>query len=155
MSEKDLQGVINLAIRKEEEAYEFYVDLKDLVEGKEAKETMGYLAAEEKKHKAFLVSYRDSGVSPDKLRLTTVVDYHVTEHLEQPSPSGKTTLQEAYLIAAHRELHSYNFYTALADIHPQGSARDLLIAMANEEMKHKEKVEYLYTNTAFPQTEGG
>jgi hypothetical protein len=27
--------------------------------------------------------------------------------------------------------------------------------MANEEMKHKEKVEYLYTNTAFPQTEGG
>jgi len=27
--------------------------------------------------------------------------------------------------------------------------------MANEEMKHKEKMEYLYTNTAFAQTEGG
>jgi hypothetical protein len=27
--------------------------------------------------------------------------------------------------------------------------------MANEELKHKEKMEYLYTNTAFPQTAGG
>ena len=27
--------------------------------------------------------------------------------------------------------------------------------MANEEKKHKEKVEYLYSNTAFPQTDGG
>jgi len=27
--------------------------------------------------------------------------------------------------------------------------------MANEELKHKEKMEYLYANTAFPQTSGG
>jgi hypothetical protein len=27
--------------------------------------------------------------------------------------------------------------------------------MANEELKHKEKVEYLYSNAAFPQTDGG
>jgi len=27
--------------------------------------------------------------------------------------------------------------------------------MANEEMKHKEKMEYLYSNTAFAQTAGG
>jgi hypothetical protein len=27
--------------------------------------------------------------------------------------------------------------------------------MANQELKHKEKVEYLYSNTAFPQTAGG
>jgi hypothetical protein len=27
--------------------------------------------------------------------------------------------------------------------------------MANEELKHKEKMEYLYANTAFPQTAGG
>ncbi len=31
----------------------------------------------------------------------------------------------------------------------------MLLKMANEEMKHKEKVEYLYANTAFPQTQGG
>jgi rubrerythrin len=33
--------------------------------------------------------------------------------------------------------------------------KELLLRMANEEMRHKEKMEYLYTNTAFAQTEGG
>jgi rubrerythrin len=40
-------------------------------------------------------------------------------------------------------------------MHPQGEVREILLRMANEEMKHKEKVEYLYTNAAFPQTAGG
>ncbi len=31
----------------------------------------------------------------------------------------------------------------------------MLLKMADQEMKHKEKVEYLYSNTAFPQTSGG
>jgi rubrerythrin len=31
----------------------------------------------------------------------------------------------------------------------------LLEKMAQEELRHKEKVEYLYANTAFPQTSGG
>ena len=35
------------------------------------------------------------------------------------------------------------------------SSLDMLLRMANEEKRHKEKVEYLYTNTAFPQTDGG
>jgi rubrerythrin len=43
----------------------------------------------------------------------------------------------------------------LADLHPDGSLKIILLRMANEEKKHKEKVEYLYSNTAFPQTDGG
>jgi len=43
----------------------------------------------------------------------------------------------------------------LAKQHPAGDARDMLLKMANEELKHKEKMEYLYTNTTFPQTSGG
>jgi len=58
-------------------------------------------------------------------------------------------------VAAERELKAYNFYTKLAEIHPEGEARDILTRMANEELKHKEKMEYLYDNTVFAQTEGG
>ena len=32
---------------------------------------------------------------------------------------------------------------------------EMLSRMANEELKHKEKMEYLYANAAFPQTAGG
>jgi hypothetical protein len=31
----------------------------------------------------------------------------------------------------------------------------MLLRMADQELKHKEKVEYLYANTAFTQTAGG
>ena len=40
-------------------------------------------------------------------------------------------------------------------LHTDGEARTMLLKMANEELKHKEKMEYLYSNTAFPQTSGG
>jgi rubrerythrin len=47
------------------------------------------------------------------------------------------------------------FYTELAHLHADGDLREMLLKMANEELKHKEKMEYLYANTAFPQTSGG
>jgi rubrerythrin len=43
----------------------------------------------------------------------------------------------------------------LANLHTEGELREILFKMANEELKHKEKMEYLYANTAFPQTSGG
>jgi rubrerythrin len=63
--------------------------------------------------------------------------------------------KDVYLVAAFREQHSHDFYKGLADLHPAGEVKDLLNRMAKEELKHKEKVEYLYVNTAFPQLAGG
>ena len=62
---------------------------------------------------------------------------------------------EVYLVAAHREWNSYIFYKSLAALQPAGEVQEMLLRMANQELKHKEKVEYLYSNTTFPQTAGG
>jgi rubrerythrin len=43
----------------------------------------------------------------------------------------------------------------MASLHPDGEIKQMLLKMASQEMKHKEKVEYLYSNTAFVQTAGG
>jgi len=43
----------------------------------------------------------------------------------------------------------------LANLHADSEIREMLLKMANQELKHKEKMEYLYANTAFPQTSGG
>ncbi len=155
MENKELQSVIELAIKKEEEAYDFYMDLASMVSATEVKEAMKFLALEEEKHKKFLIEYRDNEGQSKGLRMTAVVDYKIAEHLDKPDPSKTAESKDAYLLAAHRELNAYNFYRALADIHPEGIVRDTLLRMANEELKHKEKVEYLYSNAAFPQTAGG
>jgi rubrerythrin len=125
------------------------------VDESNVKDTLNFLAEEEKKHKEFLVNYRDGKFGSASLRMSDVVDYKIAQHLEKPDIDKNINSIDAYLIAAHRELNSYNFYKNLSEIQPEGEVKDMLMKMANEELKHKEKVEYLYSNTAFPQTAGG
>lgn len=155
MPTKDLSAVLEMAINKEIEAQAFYMDLQSRVTDAEAKQALQFMAGEEKKHEEFLVKYKTSGMGPESLKQSQVVEYKIAEHLEKPDISGKMDSTDVYLVAAHRELNSYNFYKELAGMHPKGEVRDMLMKMAHEELKHKEKVEYLYSNTAFTQTAGG
>jgi rubrerythrin len=75
--------------------------------------------------------------------------------MDQPEARKDLTTKEVYLIAAGKELNAHNFYKSLASMHPEGAVHDMLLRMAEQELKHKEKVEYLYANTAFTQTAGG
>ena len=155
MADKQLEEVITIAIQREEEAIAFYQNIFSRVQDETAKDTLAFLAGEEKKHKEFLVNYRAGKYKAAALRMTVAVDYKIAEHLEKPDPAANLKSKDAYLVAAHRELASYNFYTALAALHPDGELKQLLVKIASEELRHKEKVEYLFANTAFPQTDGG
>jgi rubrerythrin len=155
MEEKKIAAVIDMAIEREEEAFAFYQNLYRKVEDPQAKETLQFLSNEERKHKEFLENYRQGGMGVEGLRMTDVVDYKIAEHLSKPDIQKNMETKDIYLVAAHRELNSFNFYQSLANMHPDGKAKSIFLRMANEEKKHKEKVEYLYSNTAFPQTSGG
>ena len=152
---KTIADVIDLAIQREEEAYDFYMDIYAKVQDAGVRDTVEFIAGEEKKHKAFLVGYRAGNYGSDALRMADVVEYRVAEYLEEPEISKDSSREEIYLVAAHREKRSHLFYTELANMHADGELKTMLLKMANEELKHKEKMEYLYTNTAFPQTSGG
>jgi rubrerythrin len=153
--DKKLKEIIELAIRREEQAYEFYMNIHDTVADSSVRDTVEFIAAEEKKHKAFLVDYREGKYGSRALRMSEVIDYKIAEHLEEPEIAEDSSRETIYLIASHRENRSHQFYTGLARLHPEGEIKDMLLKMAHEELKHKEKMEYLYTNTAFPQTSGG
>lgn len=147
--------ILEMAIGREEEAYEFYMDIFNKVADASVKDTVEFIAGEEKKHKAFLVSYRDGKYGADALRMADVVDYKVAEYLDEPEVASDSLREDIYLIASHREARSHLFYSELADMHADGELKTMLLRMSNEELKHKEKMEYLYANTAFPQTSGG
>ena len=90
------------------------------------------------------------------MRLTDVIYYKIAEYLEEPEPGEGMQRESVFLIASHRELRSYQFYSQLAELYDPGeTVREVLLRIANEELKHKEKMEYLYANAAFPQTDGG
>ena len=155
-----VEKVLRIAIRKEVEAREFYIDLAKQVDDAGTKETLGFLADEEQKHKEFLEDYLNGNLAEGTLQLNEVVDYKIVEHLEeepeaQEDLEGPLTPKKAFLVAAKKEDSAHAFYTDLSYMHPAGPVRDLLMKMANEELRHKEKMEYLYANTAFAQTAGG
>lgn len=155
MKELKLSEVLEKAIQREEEAYLFYMDILEKIEDESVRETIEWIANEEKKHKAFLINYREGRYGPDSLRMSDVVDYKIAEYQEEPEITRAMHSEDVYLVASHREARSHQFYSKLAQLHPRGETREMLLKMANEELKHKEKMEYLYANTAFPQTAGG
>ncbi len=152
---KRVSDIIAIAIKREEEAYDFYLDIHAKVADPSLRQTLEFIAGEEKKHKAFLVSYRDGNLGTKALKMSDFIDYKVSEYLEEPDIDGELKPEDVYLVASHRELRSFHFYTELANLHADGEIKEMLLKMANEELKHKEKMEYLYANAAFPQTSGG
>ncbi len=153
--DKRVSDILEIAIKREEDAYEFYMDIFSKVVDPGVQDTLTFIAGEEKKHKAFLVKYRDGHFGDKGLKMSEVVDYKIAEYLEEPEITEKSKPEDIYLVASHREFRSHHFYTELANLHADDKLREMLLKMANEELKHKEKMEYLYANTAFPQTSGG
>jgi len=152
---KTVAEILDMAIQREVVAYDFYMDIYHKVDDASVKDTVEFIAREEKKHKAFLVSYKEGKYGTDSLRMADVVEYKLAEYLEEPEISKTSSSEEVYLVAAHREGRSYEFYSELANMHNDSKLKTMLQKMANEELLHKEKMEYLYSNAAFTQTSGG
>ncbi len=144
----ELRALIEYAITQEELSHEFYRRMADLVSHQDTKETLQFLAKEELDHKAFL----QRCLTPTGCSLAgQAQDTHLAEILQTPAITDDLTPQEALVIAAKREDGAYRFYQRLASLQPPGEARDFLERMAQMELGHKEKVEYLYNNVAFPE----
>jgi rubrerythrin len=146
---------IDLAIQREVEAYDFYMDLYNRVSDSTAKEALKWIAGEEKKHEEFLRNYKEGKITSGTAKISEVDDHKIAEHVSAPEVKPQMDSKEVYLIAAHRELAAHTFYTEFAKLQTDSETKNLILKIANEELKHKEKVEYLYSNTAFSQTEGG
>ncbi|MFA5109963.1 MAG: ferritin family protein [Desulfobaccales bacterium] len=144
----ELEAIIKSAIAQEELSHEFYQRLAGLVSHAETKDTLKFLAQEELEHKAFL----QSCFTPQGCKLAGAAqNVHLAEMLAAPAITDDLSPKEALVIAMKREEGSYRFYQTLAELQPPGEIQDFLNKMAKVELQHKEKVEYLYDNAAFPE----
>ena len=64
-------------------------------------------------------------------------------------------MKDVFLLAANKEKSAHDLYTCLSEIHPNGQVKHLLEDLASQELEHKNRLENLYTEVAFPQTDGG
>jgi rubrerythrin len=144
----ELEAIIKNAITQEEVSHEFYHRMANLVSHKDTKETFQFLAQEELEHKAFL----QSCLTPAGCKIVVEAhNVHLAELMQAPEFSEALTPKDAMIIAMKREEGSHQFYQKLAELQPPGEIKDFLQKMAKMELGHKEKMEYLYNNVAFPE----
>lgn len=153
--EMTVEKVLKEAIRKEIAAWLMYNDLGRKMEQEMVREAFRKLAQEEKGHQQLLEQYLRGEIGAGALGGSQPVDYKLAEHLEQPRIYPEMELKDIFSLAAQREKASHDLYLGLAEMHPAGEVRKLLEALAAQELEHKRQVELLYTEVAFPQTDGG
>jgi rubrerythrin len=155
MGKVELDKVLGMAIAEELAAHGLYQELAGKVREQAARDTLLFLARQELAHKDLLMAYREGRLEAKGLGMGEPVDAHLVEMFGTPQWDPGWGLKEIFLAAARKEQISHEFYQELAARHPSGAVRDLLLRLAREELAHKERMEYLYANTAFPQTDGG
>lgn len=150
-----IKAVLGKAIQKEIGSQRLYSKLSQTVKDKASKDVLHELAQQERGHQQLLEQYRRGVFKEGTLSHGHAIDYKIAERLDQPEISSGMNLKDIFMLAANREKLSHEFYLGLAKIHPDGEVKRLLEELSAQELEHKQRVEFLYTEVAFPQTDGG
>jgi len=133
--------ILDFAIKNEEEAYDFYMDLSSKMEFPAMKEVFLGFAKEEKGHKAKLLNIKEGKYmigSREK-----VADLKIADYLVDVSPSEDLDYQKALIVAMKKEKAAFKMYMDLAD-RVEGDLQKTFRALAQEEAKHKLRFELEY-----------
>ncbi len=147
-----IKEILQEAIQGEIASYELYMNAMNLVRAEHIKETLHDLAQEELAHKAALEKML---ANPDALprqvsalKATHVEDYKIADHLVAQPLGPDSTFQDVCIFAAKKEQQSYELYRDMA-AQSSGEVRDLLEAMAKDELRHKNLVENWYEEVVY------
>ena len=147
-----VEQILRDAILEEVAAYELYSGAVEMVRAEHIKELLGELAQEELGHKAVLEKML---ANPDQIsgqvaavQEADIVDYKIADHLVAHPLGPNSTFQDVCIFAAQKEQESHELYRNLASQNT-GEIRDLLEAMAKDELRHKNLVEGWYEEIVY------
>ena len=147
-----MDEILKEAIQGEIESYELYTGAVEMVETEHIKDLLRELAQEEQGHRAALEKMlaNPAGIPGQiqRLQAEPVEDYKIADHLVARPLGPGATFQEVCIFAAKKEQQSYQLYSGLA-AGSEGEARDLLEAMAKDELRHKNLVEGWYEELVY------
>ncbi len=149
MDQNEYKKIISFAIDQEMEAFTFYHSIAQRAEDKNVKNLFSDLAADEKKHRVTLEAFLDR--APDKLHFSEAKDYKVVDSIPTPPLSPDLKPLDGLVIAIRKELEAMQMYTQLAVRSTEAAQKDVFLELASMERGHKNRLEDIYTNMAFPE----
>jgi len=135
--------VIDFAIKREQEAYDFYMQLADQVRSQDLKDTLYQFAREEQGHKKKLQGIIEKTQQYGMTR-SMVTDLKVADYLVDKEPKPNMSYQDILIVSMKKEKKSYLLYTELANRVGEGQLRQIFQNLAREEANHKLRFEKEY-----------
>jgi rubrerythrin len=134
--------ILDFAIGQEEEAARFYTDLAQRTEKLGTRQIFEGFAKEELGHKAKLVAIKEGGLLVPAAH--KVMNLQIAEYLVDAESSPELDYQGALTLAMKREKAAFKMYSDLAAATEDESVRTTLLALAQDEAKHKLRFEIEY-----------
>jgi rubrerythrin len=141
--ENEYTELLDTAIYKEVASEAFYTALKEKTGEPGAGVLMQELAEEEKKHVRWLTDFKDKGLKTGWHR-HVAGELKIGEYLTAPDKLEGAGLQDTLIFAIKREQQSIDFYSRMTGLLGTRSAKSLCRKLANEELRHKIRLEVLY-----------
>lgn len=139
---KSVDDALDFAIQSEQEAVDFYTNLANGSENQAMRKVFIQFAKEEKGHKKRLQNIKRDETfefSDEK-----VFDLKIGDYLIDVKPTSDMSYQEALILAMKKEKSAFKLYSDLAGIAPNSNLKNIFLALAQEEAKHKLRFEIEY-----------
>ncbi len=148
----ELSELWDSAIYREIAAQALYIEAQQGTDDPAAKAMLAELAAEELKHAGVLREMKEGGGGLKDWNPTNLADLKLSEYFSGPDTIEGAGLQEVLIFAMKREQQSVVFYTQMMGALRLEESKTLCWRLAQEELKHKMKLELEYENL-FPELE--
>ena len=142
MESEQFKEIIEFARDKEREAVDFYMRCSELSMRSGMKKAFLEMADEEKKHVQLLENIQPEYI--EKAKLKKIPNLKISDYLADGLFSADMSYQDLLISAMKREEKSYALYTALAVGKEEPKIQKLFQILAQEELKHKNRLEKEY-----------
>ena len=137
-----VEKILDYAMEKEEDAFQFYMKLAGKMDKEYMVKIFEGFAKEEKGHKAKIQLIKEG-----KLLMKAekkVMDLKIGDNLVEVDLDADIDYQQALILAMKAEKAAYKLYNDLASATDDAEVKETLLALANEEAKHKLRFEIEY-----------
>lgn len=142
MNQEKFNEIIDFAIKREQEAVEFYQELQNLVSFESRKELMHELELMEKGHIKILENISKN--IKTETSIPKVDDLKIADYMVEVKPTAEMSYQDILIIAMKKEEMAQKLYKKLADQSDNDEIKNLFLRLASEEAKHKLRFEKIY-----------
>jgi rubrerythrin len=146
MAVERFEDFVRFAIEQERKSVVLYEKYAHAATSSGVRRLFESLVVMEREHEAKLTTVLESASIAPLNRDEQMGDMRLADYMVEDELSDTASLDQVYVFAMKAEQQAYELYTRLASLEHEPRTKELLISLAQEELRHKRDLEREYEN---------